>query len=275
MLRVSMTIVIAMVISLSSATAKEINISGSTSMAQIIDVLAEQYNKDHPNNFIAVQGIGSSAGIAMVNKGVVELGMSSRYLTQHEKNKDLSILPIAYDGLAIIVNRANPIANLTEQQIHDIYKGRITNWQKVGGENKPIVVVTRETSSGSRYRFEESLGLTKEVNGSTVSNIDPHSLVVNNTSTVKTLIRHNVKAIGFISLGAMDQEVKALSFNGVAPSTKNIESQQYALARPFLLIYHNDHLDPDSVQFISYLKSAKAQEIIAKRGYIPNYNPAR
>ncbi|AUI87892.1 phosphate ABC transporter substrate-binding protein [Vibrio azureus] len=272
MLRISMTMIIAMVMSLPSAIAKEISISGSTSMAQVIDVLAEHYNQDHPNNFIAVQGIGSSAGIAMVNKGVVELGMSSRYLTQNEKHKDLSVLPIAYDGLAIIVNRANPITSLTEQQIYDIYKGKIKNWQQVGGTNTPIVVVTRETSSGSRHRFEQLLGLTKMVNGSTVSDIDPHNLVVNNTSTVKALISHNVNAVGFVSLGAMDKDVKAVKFNGIAPSTKNIENQKYALARPFLLLYRNKSLDPDSKQFISYLKSDKAQALIASRGYIPNDN---
>ncbi|POB71536.1 phosphate ABC transporter substrate-binding protein, partial [Vibrio vulnificus] len=136
----------------------------STSVARVMDVLAEEFNKSHTDSFIAVQGIGSTAGITMVNKGVVELGMSSRYLTESEKGEDLNVDLIAYDGLAVVINRSNTLSNLTQEQLYNIYKGKITNWKLVGGEDKPIAVVTRETSSGTRYSFESLLGLTRIIN---------------------------------------------------------------------------------------------------------------
>ena len=142
-----------------------------------MDVLAEEYNKTHADNYIAVQGIGSTAGITMVNKGVSDLGMSSRRLTDQEQTDDLTVKPIAYDGLAVVVNRSNGLANITREQLFDIYKGKITNWKEIGGADQPIAVVTREASSGSRYSFESLMGLTKIINDRMVSDINPNNLV--------------------------------------------------------------------------------------------------
>ena len=269
MLRLTMASILAMALSAPLAIAKEINISGSTSVARVMDVIAEEYNKVHPDNYIAVQGIGSTAGITMVNKGVVEIGMSSRYLTQREKGEDLNVIPIAYDGLAVVVNRTNSLDNLSEQQLFDIYKGKINNWQQVGGNDQPIAVVTREASSGSRYSFESLLGLTKVVNDRLVSDISPNNLVVNSNSRVKTIVNHNPHAIGFISVGSVDQSVKAIQFEGTTPSAKNIASHKYKLARPFLILYKVDGLDKAGKEFVSFLKSETGQKAIADYGYTP------
>jgi phosphate transport system substrate-binding protein len=249
--------------------AKEVNISGSTSVARVMDVLAEKYNKTHPDDYIAVQGIGSSAGITMVNKGVVKIGMSSRYLTESEKGEDLNVIPIAYDGLAIVVNRANSIANLSQQQVFDIYKGKIKNWKEVGGDDQPIAVVTREASSGSRYSFESLMGLTKIVNDRLVSDISPNNLVVNSNSMVKTIVNHNTRAIGFISVGSVDRSVKAIQFEGIEPTTENIANHKYTLARPFLVLYKVDALDQAGKDFVAFLKSEEGQQAVAEYGYTP------
>ncbi|MGR5069368.1 phosphate ABC transporter substrate-binding protein [Vibrio alfacsensis] len=272
MLRLSMATLFAMVLSLPSAMAKEVSISGSTSVARVMDVLAEKYNKTHPNDYIAVQGIGSSAGITMVNKGVVELGMSSRYLTESEKGEDLNVFPIAFDGLAVVVNRTNSVDNLSEQQLYDIYKGKVNNWKQVGGTDQPIAVVTREGSSGSRYSFESLLGLTKIVNDRLVSDINPNSLVVNSNSMVKTIVNHNPHAIGFISVGSIDRSVKAIQFEGIAPTPNNIAAHKYKLARPFLILYKVDSLDKVGKNFMRFLKSKEGQKAIADYGYTPVKN---
>ncbi|ALR93933.1 MULTISPECIES: phosphate ABC transporter substrate-binding protein [Vibrio] len=273
MLRFTVATLLAIAVSLPTI-AKEINISGSTSVARVMDVLAEEYNKTHPDDYVAVQGIGSSAGITMVNKGVAEIGMSSRYLTESEKGEDLNVYPIAYDGLAVVVNRTNSVENLSQQQLFDIYKGKIKNWKEVGGADQPIAVVTREASSGSRYSFESLLGLTKIVNDRLVSDISPNNLVVNSNSMVKTIVNHNTRAIGFISVGSVDRSIKAIQLDGIDPTSTNISNHKYKLARPFLVLYKVDKISDAGKGFIAFLRSEQGQKAIAGYGYTPvkNFN---
>ncbi|MFA0087398.1 phosphate ABC transporter substrate-binding protein [Vibrio sp. 10N.286.49.C2] len=268
MLRVAMAALISLSAT-SFAYAEEVNISGSTSVARVMDVLAEHYNTDHKETFIAVQGIGSTAGITLVDKGVADIGMSSRYLTERESSDSLDVFPIAYDGLAIVVNITNPVPNLSREQVFDIYKGKITNWKQVGGEDKDIAVVTREASSGTRYSFESLLGLTRIVNDRLVSDINPTNLVVNSNSMVKTIVNHNPHAIGFISEGSVDRSIKAIQFEGVEASTANIAKGEYKLARPFLLLHKKDEIDDDADKFIKFVLSDNGQALIAEYGYTP------
>ncbi len=249
--------------------AKEVNISGSTSVARVMDVLAEEFNSANPDGFIAVQGIGSSAGITMVKKGVSELGMSSRYLTERELDDSLTVLAIAFDGLAVVVNRSNPISNLSREQLYKIYKGQITNWKQVGGNDQVIAVVTREASSGTRYSFESLLGLTKVIKDRLVSDINPNNLVVNSNSMVKTLVNHNPHAVGFISVGSVDQSIKAIQFEGIAPSAGNIANKSYQLSRPFLMLYKHEEITAEATSFIQFVRSQAGQRIVSEYGYIP------
>lgn len=251
------------------ALAKEVNVSGSTSVARIMEVLAEDYNNKNPENYVAVQGIGSTAGITLVRKGVTDLGMSSRYLTEREQDESISVEAIAYDGLAVVVNKSNPIKNITREQLFDVYKGKITNWKQLGGNDQKIAVVTREASSGSRYSFESLLGLTKVINSRLVSDINPDNLVVNSNSMVKTIVNHNKQAIGFVSTGSVDSSIKAIQFEGVSASNKAIASGAYELSRPFLVLYKPSHLDEDAQSFVSYLKSQEAKTLIEEYGYTP------
>ncbi|MCJ2377119.1 phosphate ABC transporter substrate-binding protein [Vibrio sp. ZSDZ34] len=266
MLRIAFAALLSL-LAVNSPLAKEVNISGSTSVARLMDVLAEKYNQTHSESYIAVQGIGSTAGITMVKKGVADIGMSSRYLTERESDQDLDVFPIAFDGLAIVVNRANPVVNLTRDQIYDIYKGKITNWKEVGGNDQKIAVVTREASSGTRYSFESLLGLTKIVNERLVSDINPTNLVVNSNSMVKTIVNHNSHAIGFVSTGSIDQSIKPLTLEGVEPTSKNIAAGSYKLARPFLLLHKNDDIEDAADDFIRFVTSSQGQRLINEYGY--------
>ncbi|WP_114765638.1 phosphate ABC transporter substrate-binding protein [Vibrio rhodolitus] len=267
MIRVALAALISLPLMTLSVSASEINISGSTSVARVMDVLAEQYNQANPNTYIAVQGIGSTAGITLVKKGVAELGMSSRYLTESELDESMTVQTIAMDGLAVIVNQVNSVTNITREQLYDVYKGKITNWKQLGGADQQIAVVTREASSGSQYSFESLLGLTKIVNGRMVSDVNPDNLVVNSNSMVKTLVNHNSQAIGFVSMGSVDSSVKAINFEGVEPTNKNVIENRYELARPFLVLYKNDKLDAESKQFVDFLDSQQAKQLITDYGY--------
>lgn len=250
------------------AFAQEINVSGSTSVARVMDVLAEDYNASHPDQYVAVQGVGSTAGIALLNKGVADIAMSSRYLTEGEEAENLAVFNIAFDGLAVVINQANDVTNLSREQLYDIYKGNITNWKQLGGADQKIAVVTREASSGSRYSFESLLGLTKVVNGREVSDISPNNLVVNSNSMVKTIVNHNKQAIGFISMGSVDRSVKAMTFEGVPANNQTVASGAYQLARPFIVLYLTDKIKPAAKAFVDYLHSQRAKELVNEYGYI-------
>ena len=269
MFRVALAALLSAVVLIPGVHAKEINVSGSTSVARVMDVLAEEFNASHNAAYVAVQGIGSTAGITMVKKGIAEIGMSSRYLTEGEYTEDLSVFPIAFDGLAIIVNHTNNVENLSRQELFDIYKGKITNWKQVGGPDRRIAVVTREASSGSRYSFESLLGLTKVIKGRQVSDINPNNLVVNSNSMVKTIVNHNPHAIGFISEGSVDASIKELRFEGIEANPANIAAKKYELSRPFLMLHKKDNLSKDGKDFIKFVQSKRGQELISQYGYTP------
>lgn len=272
MIRMALAAVCAVLFSITTMTsfvqASEITISGSTSVARIMDVLADEYNKQQSGSFVAVQDVGSTAGISLLKKGVSDIAMTSRYLTENENEDGLDSFTLAFDGLAIIVNQANPVSNLSLEQLYGIYKGQITNWNQVGGNNQKIAIVTREVSSGTRYSFESLLGLTRMVNKRQVSDVATTALVVNSNSMVKTLINHNTQAIGFISIGSVDKSVKVTQFGNISPTVENIAKHSYQLSRPFLILHYKDKADEQTKQFIRFLKSERAQKLIVEYGYI-------
>ncbi|RBM68050.1 phosphate ABC transporter substrate-binding protein [Vibrio tarriae] len=272
MIRMALAAVCALLFSITTMTpfvqASEITISGSTSVARIMDVLAEEYNQQHPETYVAVQGVGSTAGISLLKKGVADIAMTSRYLTESETQNTLHTYTLAFDGLAIVVNQANPVTNLTREQLYGIYKGQITNWKQVGGSDQKIAVVTREASSGTRYSFESLMGLTKIVKDREVSDVAPTALVVNSNSMMKTLINHNPQAVGFISIGSVDKSVKAIQFEKTDPTSDNIAKHTYQLSRPFLILNYSDKADEQTKEFIAFLKSERTKKLIVEYGYI-------
>ncbi|PKF50746.1 phosphate ABC transporter substrate-binding protein [Enterovibrio nigricans] len=251
-----------------AASEDRLTVSGSTSVTYLIDVLSEHYEKE-TGQVIEVQGTGSSAGILAVNKGISELGMSSRYLKNSEIMPDLKTHVIAYDGLTLVVHPENPVVSLTSKQISEIYRGKITNWRQVGGEDQKIAVVSRELASGSRYSFESFLGLTRVYKGAQVSDISASLLVVNANSMVKMLVSNNKHAMGYISAGTIEPSIKSVAVDGVSYSLSNMEDGSYKLSRPFLLLHKKDELSDISQNFLNYVLSAKSQKLAASMGFIP------
>ncbi|MFT6924465.1 MAG: phosphate transport system substrate-binding protein [Psychromonas sp.] len=260
----------AMVLSPASFASEKttVTMAGSTSASNVIEVLAEIYQKQTGVN-VEVQGIGSSAGIVAVKNGTTMLGMSSRELENDELTDDIQTVIIAHDGIAMVINKSNPVENLSREEIKKIYRREITNWKEVGGEDKPIIVVTRDVSSGTREEFEKILDLKRRVNNIEVSDISPRILVGNGNGMVKTLVANNIYALAYISLGSVDNglSVKALSIDGVKATNAHVFSGEYKLSRPFIVLYKKNIAQP-AFDFINYIMSDEGQKIIQEQGYI-------
>ncbi|MEH6626507.1 MAG: phosphate ABC transporter substrate-binding protein [Motiliproteus sp.] len=244
-----------------------ITVTGSNSMSSLMEVLAETYTVK-TGNFVEVQGPGSSAGIRAANEGVSMLGMASRIVQDDEIKENVHTVAMARDAIAVAVNPANGVSNLSVEQVADIYRGEITNWADVGGAKSPIVVITRDSASGTRAGFESTLGLTRKINGIKVSAIYPRAQVANGNGMVKTTVAHNVYAIGYISLGTVDESVQALSINDVAPSVATIQTGEYPIARPFTLLYRDD-APAAAMAYMNWILSDEGQAIVARKGYVP------
>ncbi|MCG3864587.1 MULTISPECIES: phosphate ABC transporter substrate-binding protein [unclassified Photobacterium] len=255
-------------LSLNVQAKETVTVVGSTSVSHIMDVLADTYSSTHKDTTIEVQGIGSTAGITAVKQGAAEIGMSSRVISPSELDSNYKAVTIAHDGIAVVVNKENPVTNLTREQLIGIYQGKITNWKSINGKDLDMAVVSRENASGSRFSFEHFMGLTQQVSGFTVSNISPRVLVVSTNGMVKSLVSRNKHAIGYVSLGSIDDSVKALSYDNVLPTAANIESGEYKIARPFLLMFKQKDLANNAQQFIKFVLSNQAQSIIKNKGYV-------
>lgn len=234
-------------------------VAGSTSVQPFAEILAEEYMILHPDCAIDVQGGGSSAGIMSAQSGTADIGMSSRSLKETEMN--LWSVEIARDGLAVIVHSSNPIINLTLDQIRDIYTAKTTNWSQIGGTNSKIHVIAREEGSGTRGAFEDLVMDDLR--------ISPKAIVQDSNGAVRQLIADDPNAIGFISLGLVDNSVKALQLDGVAATTENVINGSYGLSRPFLFMTLNQP-SGETKLFLDFSLSAEGQKLLSAEGLIPS-----
>lgn len=235
-----------------------LTVAGSTSVQPFAEKLAEDYMKEHPTLAINVQGGGSTAGVRAAQTGAAQIGMSSRHLKEDEE--DLLQYPIAYDGIAVIVNRASPVPGLTRDQVARIFSGELTNWLEVGGPDHPIHYVTREEGSGTRGAFEEMVMGERS--------ISPRALVQDSNGAVREIVASDRHSLGYISLGLVDQRVRALAIDGVEPDLDAIVSKRYAVVRPFLFLSREEPAGAARA-FIDYVLSHEAQKVLALEGLVP------
>ncbi len=237
-----------------------IKVSGSTSVGPLMEKEAESYKGENSNTTVEVQQIGSSAGIKNAIEGVSEIGMSSRELKDAEKSQ-VTEQVIAYDGIALVVHPSNKAENLTMEQIKGIYTGAVTNWKEVGGNDAPIVVVSREDGSGTRDAFQEIAGYKSE-------ELDKKATIAEGNGSVKTTVSTNVNAIGYISFEQLDKSVKDLKVEGVEATPEKVLSKEYKLSRPFLVVYKESNITENGKKFIDYILSDKGQAIVEQSGGI-------
>ncbi len=237
-----------------------VSTDGSTSMEKVIGALSESYmaaNKDVTVNY---NPTGSGAGITAVQEGTCDIGLSSRALKDEEKAAGLKETVLAYDGIAIIVHPDNPVSDLSIEQIAQLYTGEITNWKDVGGSDAEVVLIGREAASGTRDGFESITGTKDKCQ---------YRQELTSTGDVITAVSQNPDAIGYASLAAIKDSVKALSVDGVTPSETTVKDGSYQVQRPFVLVtVEGKALSAAAQSFFDYATSADAADIIAKAGAV-------
>ena len=234
---------------------------GSTSMEKVIGALGESFMEANSGTTFTYNPTGSGSGIQAVSEGRCDIGLSSRALKDDEKTSGLKETTLALDGIAIIVNPQNPVQDLTLEQIAKIYTGEITNWKDVGGSDAEIVRIGREAGSGTRDGFE-SITDTKDA--------CQYRQELTSTGDVIATVSQNPNAIGYASLAAIKDSVKALTVNGVAPTEATVKDGTYLVQRPFVLVTKEGAALSETAQkFFDFATSADAASIISAAGAVP------
>ncbi len=243
------------------AFAESITIKGSTTVLPVAQSCAEAYMDENPNANISVQGGGSGVGIASIIDGTADIGDASRPIKDKELDKAASagVMPrahvVAMDGIAVIVHNSNSIKAMTKQQIKDIYTGKVSRWAN-GSE---IVVISRDSASGTFEAFNK-LALDK-------AKVRPDALLQASNKAVQTTVAKTPGAIGYVGLGYVSNDVKAVAVNGVEVTKKTVLSGEYSLSRP-LFMYTNGKPEGEIKDFIDFVKSKEGQMLAEQAGYV-------
>ena len=238
-----------------------ISMVGSTSMEKFANALSESFMEKYPDVTVTAEFVGSGAGVEAVLGGTADIGNSSRNLKDEEKAKGVAENIVAIDGIAVVVDPANTVGDLTKQQLSDIYEGKVTNWKDVGGSDAPIVVVGRESGSGTRSAFEELLKL---------EDICRYSNELDSTGAVMAKVASTPGAIGYVSLDVLDDSVKALKLEGAEPTEENIKAGSYFLSRPFVMATKGEISEQSDLvkALFDYIYSDEGAEIVKSVGLI-------
>lgn len=248
--------------------AEKIVIDGSTTVGPIAKAFAEYYMSINKDVNITVSESGSGNGAKSLINSVCDIADMSRFMKDDEFKAavEKGVFPtfhvVALDGLPILVHPANPISSLTIEQVRDIYMGKITNWKQVGGPDKKIVMISRDTNSGTYETFEEKV-MNKE-------KIARGCEYVGSNGAVRARVQSTPNAIGYAGLGFVDKTVKALSINGVYPSKKTVISGKYPIARPLYMVTNGyPKMGSHVYQFVTIYLSSKGQEMVERIGFVP------
>jgi len=262
----------------SDSPANYIENKGSDTIVNLALAWAEQYQGDHLDIRISVTGGGSGTGIAALVNGTVDIANASRKIKDEETAEAQAngIDPvehiIARDAIAVIVNPKNPVNELTLQQISDIYSGKYTNWQEVGGDDRPIVRLSRETNSGTHVYFLETVLRLGNKEDKTLFSMD--TLLLPSSEGIISEVRDNPNAIGYDGLGYVPDDLKTIAIAEeeggayVLPSIETVNDKTYAIARD-LYMYTNG--EPTSIvkEYLDWILSDEAQTIVAELGFVP------
>ena len=237
-----------------------VNLDGSTSMEKVVKILSEAFTETNPDVVINYNGSGSGAGITAAIDGTADMGLSSRELKDEEADKGAVANIVALDGVAVVVNPENPVSDLTVEQIADLFTGKITNWKELGGNDAPVAVLGREPGSGTRGAFEEIVG---------VADACVYASEYSSTGDVIGNVASNPNAIGYASLSAVNDTVKALKVNGIDCTEATVKDGTFPIQRPFLIVTKEGTQLSDAAQaFLDYAMSAEVADLIAQAGAV-------
>ena len=246
-----------------AALSGELTLTGSTSMADVSNALAEAFMKKNDKVTVSVGGNGSGEGPTAVNDGTANIGMLSRGLKDSENPSGFEQYVIGFDGVAVIVHPQSSVKELSMSDLADIFSDKISNWSELGGADAPIQCIGREAASGTRGAFEEIVG---------IKDAAVYAEEQNSTGNVKQAVASNPNAIGYVSLSSLDESVIALSIDGVSATEENVASGSYKLQRPFLMITKKDSADALTKAFLEFVYSEEGMKIIKDDGVVPNKN---
>jgi phosphate transport system substrate-binding protein len=258
-------LIIAMPAAIVHAAGNTITIKGSTTVLPVAQAASEVFMEKNPEVKISVQGGGSGVGIASLLDKTTDIADSSRKISPEEIEKAKAAgvnpneIPIALDGIAVIVHPTNAVKALTKAQIKDIYTGKISNWSEVGGKNAKIVAVNRDTSSGTFEAFE-TLALNKE-------KVRPDALTTASNQAVAQTVAQTPNAIGYVGHGFLSPKVKAVTVDKIACTKQTIQSEKYPLSR-YLYVYMNGKPSGNVQKFINFLLSAEGQKLVGQEGFV-------
>lgn len=238
-----------------------ISMVGSTSMEKLANALSEAFMEKYPDVTVTAEFVGSGAGVEAVANGTADIGNSSRSLKDEEKAAGVVENVVAIDGIAVCVDPANEVADLTKEQLTNIYNGTVTNWKEVGGADEPIIVIGREAGSGTRGAFEELVDLKDACK---------YANELDSTGAVIAKVASTPGAIGYASLDALDDSVKALSLEGVEATAENIKTGNYFLSRPFVMATKGEISEQNNLvqAWFDYVMGDEGQQIASEVGLI-------
>ena len=243
-----------------SSSGGSVSTDGSTSMEKVIGALGESFMEANDGVTFTYNPTGSGAGITAVSEGRCDIGLSSRSLTDEEKASGLKETVLAIDGIAVVVNPDNPVTDLSTDDIAGIYTGEITNWKEVGGNDAEIVLIGREAGSGTRDGFES---ITK------TEDKCRYNQELTSTGDVITTVGQNPDAIGYASLAALQDSVKAVAVDGVEPAEATVKDGSYVVQRPFVLVTkEGTELSETAQKFFDFVTSPDAADIIEQAGAV-------
>ena len=255
---------------------------GSDTMVNLALAWAEQYQKEHPEVQISVTGGGSGTGIASIINGTVDIANASRAIKTEEIESAVANqrqpveTVVAKDAIAVIVHQDNPVSQLTLQQISDIYSGKINNWSELGGEDRPIVRLSRETNSGTHVYFLETVIRLGDSENKTF--FSANTLLLPSSEGIIAEVRQNKNAIGYDGLGYVTEDLKTIAIakaSGqpyVLPSVENVNNGSYPISRG-LFMYTLEGADEVVLTYLAWIFSAEAQEIVKELGFVPVAGP--
>ena len=238
-----------------------ISLAGSTSMEKLCEAMSESFMETYPGVTVTVEYTGSGAGLESLASGSVDIGNSSRHLKDEEVAGGAVENVVAIDGIAVIVDPANSVSDIPADKLAAIYKGEITNWSDLGGNDEAIVVIGRESGSGTRDAFEELLE---------VKDACKYAQELDSTGGVKAKVAATPGAIGYVSLDVVDESIKAVSIDSVEPTEANIIAGDYLLSRPFVMATNGEiSAQNDLVKgWFDYISSDAGKDVIKSAGLI-------
>ena len=246
---------------ISTEDTETISIAGSTTVLPVAQAAAEEYMNQHSNADIQVSGGGSGVGATSVIGGTADIGMLSRDLKASEKEGNtLKEFVVGKDGIALVGHPSNTVSDLSLEQVKAIYQGTITNWKDVGGADSEIVLIGRDSSSGTREFFTEFV-LDKEDAAKEMQEL-------NSNGAVAQAVSITPGAIGYVSLEYVDDSLKAFSIAGVAPTVDNVISGIYEINRPLLMVT-NGEPEGLAADYLAFILSEEGQQILKDSGFIP------